>query len=226
MSRNDDAAADLRGLNYGPGGLIPVVIQDAASGQVLTLAWANEEAVRRTAETGQTWLWSRSRSELWHKGATSGNTQRVQAILADCDADSLVYQVVPAGPACHTGAESCFRPTEARTAAPPLGELLAHLRRVAEDRKATRPEGSYTTYLFEKGLDKICKKIGEEATEVVIALKNGEPGAIADETADLLYHLVVGLTASGTDLADVAAALEKRLGKHGRVPTGIQRPAD
>ncbi len=217
---------DVQALRFGPDGLLPVVIQDAASGRILTLAWASREAVERTVETGETWLWSRSRSELWHKGATSGNTQRVRAVLADCDADALVYQVNPEGPACHTGEESCFFETVSGEAPAMLGALLAHLYEVAEDRKANRPEGSYTTYLFDKGLDKICKKIGEEATEVVIALKNGEPEPIADEAADLLYHLVVGLSAAGLDLEAVASALGKRLGKKSRVPDGRERPTD
>lgn len=222
MNRIDD----LEGLHFGEAGLIPVVIQDAVSGRVLTLAHANREAVRRTVETGETWLWSRSRSELWHKGATSGHFQRVRAILADCDADALLYQVEAAGPACHTGEESCFFQVASGESSPTPGEILALLERLVEDRRRDRPEGSYTTYLFDRGLDKICKKIGEEATEVVLALKNGERGPIAEEAADLLYHLVVGLSASGVALEDVGRALQGRLGRPGKVPSGQDRPAD
>src|SRR6187549_2321141 len=135
--------------------LIPAIIQDARTGEVLTLAYMNDEALRRTRETGETWLWSRSRNELWHKGATSGNTQRVVHIATDCDLDAIVVTVVPAGPACHQGTPSCF------TDVPPPSFDLTRLMNVLRDRKSTLPEGSYSAYLFREGRDKILKKVGE-----------------------------------------------------------------
>jgi phosphoribosyl-ATP pyrophosphohydrolase/phosphoribosyl-AMP cyclohydrolase len=204
-----------RDLAFDAQGLVPVVIQDAGSGDVLTLAYANWEAIARTLETGQTHLWSRQRDELWHKGATSGHTQDVLAVSADCDADAVIYQVKPHGPACHTGEHTCFHRPLHGTSPQPLGGLLARLADRIESRKTGAPEGSYTAYLFEKGLDKICKKIGEEATEVVVALKNGDPAPIAEEAADLLYHLLVALSAAEVPLAQVATALEKRGAKPG-----------
>ena len=147
--------------------LTPAIIQDARTGEVLTLAYMNDEALQRTRDTGETWLWSRSRNELWHKGATSGNTQRVVAISEDCDADALLISVIPNGPACHTGARSCFRNVPPRT--------LDRLMNVLRDRREKRPEGSYTAGLFNGGRGRIAKKIGEEATEVVIAALSGRP---------------------------------------------------
>jgi phosphoribosyl-ATP pyrophosphohydrolase/phosphoribosyl-AMP cyclohydrolase len=185
-------------------GLIPAVIRDRASGAVLTLAYMNEEALRRTMESGETWLWSRSRKELWNKGATSGNRQRVVAIATDCDGDALLVDVVPAGPACHTGAFSCFGDApSARLNLTPLIDVLK--RRLAE-----RPEGSYSTYLFDKGLDKILKKIGEEATEVVIAAKGEGRERVISETADLLFHLSALLVHEGIEWSDVHDELERR----------------
>src|SRR5438552_10338080 len=143
--------------------LTPAIIQDARTGEVLTLAYMNDEALAKTRETGETWLWSRSRNELWHKGATSGNTQRVVAISEDCDADALVISVIPNGPACHTGARSCFSGVPPRT--------LDGLMNVLRDRREKRPSGSYSASLFDKGRDEIVKKIGEEAIEVIVAAK-------------------------------------------------------
>ncbi|MBM3266833.1 MAG: bifunctional phosphoribosyl-AMP cyclohydrolase/phosphoribosyl-ATP diphosphatase HisIE [Candidatus Sericytochromatia bacterium] len=216
-------SSPTRDLSFGADGLVPVVIQDADTGEVLTLAHANWEAIARTLETGETHLWSRSRGELWHKGATSGHRQAVVAVKADCDADAVLYQVRPQGPACHTGAETCFHQPLHGAVPPSLGALLSRLAAVVASRRRERPEGSYTAYLLDKGLDKICKKVGEEATEVVIALKNGAPEPIAAEAADLLYHLIVGLEAAGVGLPDVAAALEGRLGQSGRVPGESKR---
>jgi phosphoribosyl-ATP pyrophosphohydrolase/phosphoribosyl-AMP cyclohydrolase len=185
-------------------GLIPAIVRDHASGAILTLAYMNGEALRRTLESGQTWFWSRSRNELWNKGATSGNRQRVVAIAADCDRDALVVDVVPAGPACHTGAFSCFGDDKgARLNLTPLIDVL-------KSRLAERPEGSYSTYLFEKGLDKILKKIGEEATEVVIAAKGEGRERIVSETADLLFHLSALLVHQGISWSDVHDELERR----------------
>jgi phosphoribosyl-ATP pyrophosphohydrolase/phosphoribosyl-AMP cyclohydrolase len=185
-------------------GLIPAIVRDASSGAVLTLAYMSAESLQKTLDSGETWFWSRSRNELWHKGATSGNTQRVVHIAADCDGDALVVSVEPAGPACHTGAESCFADV------PPPGLDTARLMRVLRDRHARRPEGSYSSYLFNEGRDKILKKIGEEATEVVIAAKGQGQERIISEVADLLFHLSVLLVDEGIDWAEIGAELERR----------------
>jgi phosphoribosyl-AMP cyclohydrolase / phosphoribosyl-ATP pyrophosphohydrolase len=185
-------------------GLIPAIVRDAKTGTILTLAYMSEESLQKTRETGETWFWSRSRGELWHKGATSGNTQRVVHIAADCDGDALVVTVDPAGPACHTGAESCFADV------PPPALDLDHLMKVLKDRQAKRPEKSYSTYLFNEGRDKILKKIGEEATEVVIAAKGQGGERMTSEIADLLFHLSVLLVDEGLDWSDVGAELAKR----------------
>ena len=185
-------------------GLIPAIVRDSKSGAILTLAYMNADSLQKTIETGQTWFWSRSRGELWHKGATSGNTQRVIHIAPDCDRDALVVTVEPAGPACHTGAESCFADV------PPPALDLETLMRVLEDRRAKRPEGSYSAYLFNEGRDKILKKIGEEATEVVIAAKGQGRERMTSEIADLLFHLSVLLVDEGLEWSDVGAELAKR----------------
>jgi phosphoribosyl-ATP pyrophosphohydrolase/phosphoribosyl-AMP cyclohydrolase len=190
-------------------GLVPAVVQDARTREVLTLAYMNEESLRRTLEEGETWFWSRSRSELWHKGATSGNTQRVVEVRADCDSDALVVLVEPRGPACHTGARSCFG-SEAGEVEANLGVVLEEVYRVVSERRREMPEGSYTTYLFEKGLNKILKKVGEESAETIIAAKDGDDDALKSETADLLYHLVVMLVERGLTLEDVARELARR----------------
>jgi len=189
-------------LKFGPDGLVPAIVRDARNGAVLTLAYMNEESLRKTEESGETWFWSRSRGELWHKGATSGNTQRVVHIAADCYRDALVVSVVPAGPACHTGAVSCFADIPPKT----LDRLINILR----DRYEKRPEGSYTAYLFNQGRDKILKKIGEEATEVVIAAKGQGRDRIVSEMADLLYHLSGLLVDEGLDWTDVEEELRRR----------------
>jgi phosphoribosyl-ATP pyrophosphohydrolase/phosphoribosyl-AMP cyclohydrolase len=186
------------------GGLIPAIVRDANNGAILTLAWMNDEALKRTLESGETWFWSRSRQELWHKGATSGNTQRVVHIAADCDRDALVVTVEPQGPACHTGSPSCF----ADVPAAPLDALTAVLR----DRYAVRPEGSYSAYLFNEGRDKILKKVGEEATEVVIAAKGDDRDRLVSEVSDLLFHLSVLLVDEGLGWEPVMEELRKRSG--------------
>jgi phosphoribosyl-ATP pyrophosphohydrolase/phosphoribosyl-AMP cyclohydrolase len=228
------SVADVR---WDGNGLAPVVIADATSGAVLTLAYANREALERTLATGSTWLWSRSRNELWNKGATSGNTQRVVSVALDCDGDALLYRVIPNGPACHTGAPSCFseslplaevaanvaRSTDASTngdatangaAADGGGAAFAsaviELARVIADRKANPVEGSYTAKLFAGGVDRIGKKIGEEATEVVIAAKNADTNELVWETADLLYHALVLLAERGVALDEIGAELSRR----------------
>ena len=190
-------------------GLVPAIVQDARTREVLTLAYMNEESLRRTLAEGETWFWSRSRSELWHKGATSGNTQRVVEVRADCDSDALVVLVEPRGPACHTGARSCFGSGAGEVEAD-IGVVLGEVFRVVSDRRRDMPEGSYTTYLFEKGLNKILKKVGEESAETIIAAKDGDDEALKSETADLLYHLVVMLVERGLTLEDVGRELARR----------------
>jgi phosphoribosyl-ATP pyrophosphohydrolase/phosphoribosyl-AMP cyclohydrolase len=198
-------------VRFGPDGLVPAVVQDASTGRVLTQAWMNRESLERTLERGETWFWSRSRRELWRKGATSGNTQAVRAVLLDCDGDSLVVLVDPAGPACHTGAETCFGDALAGGPPPEPFAALADLERtVAARAAAADPEASYTARLLAKGIDTVCKKVGEEATEVVLAAKGDEHGQVVYESADLLYHLAVLWRATGVSLDEVAAELASR----------------
>ena len=186
-------------------GLVPAIVRDARSGAILTLAYMNEESLQRTIESGETWFWSRSRNKLWKKGDTSGNTQRVVNIAADCDRDALVVTVIPAGPACHDGSPSCFRDVPEPTA------TLQALESVLRQRQEQRPSGSYSSYLFDSGVDKILKKIGEEATEVVIAAKGENTERVVSEVADLVFHLSVLLVERGSSWNDVAAELEKRV---------------
>jgi phosphoribosyl-ATP pyrophosphohydrolase/phosphoribosyl-AMP cyclohydrolase len=199
---------DLEQLKFDERGLIPAIVQDATSREVLTLAYMNAESLKRTMETKETWFWSRSRNELWHKGETSGNTQNVVDILLDCDGDAICVLVKPTGPACHTGETSCFHnpPNEFVN----LGMVLDQLYRLVEDRQRTRPEKSYTTYLFNEGLDKILKKVGEESAETIIAAKNESLEPLIAETSDLLYHLIVLLVARGVSLDQVREELSKR----------------
>ncbi len=196
---------------WGADGLVPVVVQDAQSGEVLTLAYADREALARTRAEGRSWFYSRSRKRLWRKGETSGNEQEVVEIALDCDGDALRYRVVPHGPACHTGARSCFAPLQAEASpTTSLGAAIRQLRTIIAARGAALPEGSYTASLLRGGIDRIGKKIGEEATEVVIAAKNGEPQALAGEAADLVYHLLVLLQACGLDPDEVGKELARR----------------
>lgn len=196
---------NLHEIKFDERGLIPAIVQDAKTREVLTLAYMNEESLGRTIETGQTWFWSRSRNELWHKGETSGNTQQVVSLALDCDRDAIVVLVDPAGPACHTGAVSCFE-----TPSAPNGPLLTTLYELIQSRERERPSGSYTTYLFEEGLDKILKKLGEECAETIIAAKNEDRGRLVSEVADLAYHLLVLLVARGVSLEEIANELEQR----------------
>lgn len=209
-------------LRFDERGLIPAVIQDVKSKSVLMVAYMNRESLTKTLETGQTWFWSRSRSELWNKGATSGHFQRVKRIACDCDSDTLLLEVEQTGAACHTGAYTCFfervygdegiaggsGPVEGK----PDFSILAKLIETIADRYEKRPEGAYTTYLFDKGLDKILKKIGEEATEVVVAGKNPDAGELVAEAGDLIYHLLVLLRQQGISFGAVLAELERRHG--------------
>ena len=193
-------------------GLVPAIVQDAGTGQVLMLAYMNEEALRRTVETGETWFWSRSRGELWHKGATSGNVQRVVDVRHDCDADALLLRVQPAGPACHTGEQSCFyrRLGGGAELEPPPGAVLAHLEGVIRERKAHPRPDSYTCQLLEAGLPRILKKVGEEAVETIVAGQSETDERLASEMADLFYHALVLLAARDLSWADVEAELARR----------------
>jgi len=182
--------------------LTPAIVRDAKTGAILTLAYMSEESLQKTIESGETWFWSRSRNELWHKGATSGNTQKVVHIAHDCDDDALVVSVEPRGPACHTGAVSCF------TDVPPLP--LERLMSVLRDRYEKRPEGSYSAYLFNEGRDKILKKVGEEATEVVIAAKGDSRERLVSELADLVYHVSALMVNEGVEWSDVYDELDRR----------------
>ena len=206
--------AQLDKLKFDDNGLIPAIVQDAATREVLTLAYMNAESLARTLETNETWFWSRSRKELWHKGETSGNTQRVLELIADCDNDAVVVLVEPAGPACHTGARSCFGdPTVVDQRS--LSNVLEQLYRLVQEREHARPEKSYTTYLFNEGLDKILKKVGEESTETIVAAKNDAIEPLVGEVSDLLYHLIVLLVARGVSLEQIRDELAKRRGSGG-----------
>jgi phosphoribosyl-ATP pyrophosphohydrolase/phosphoribosyl-AMP cyclohydrolase len=193
-------------LNYDAQGLVPVVIQDWNSGEVLTLAYANAEAVARTRETGELHLWSRSRDELWHKGATSGHTQEVKGLRYDCDADALVALVIPNGPACHTGERTCFYRGDME---PAPFEVLPALERVLADRQATRPEGSYTVELLDNPAH-IGEKVEEEAEEVARAAREETDDRVDSEAADVLYHLMVLLRSRDRTLADATEVLRER----------------
>jgi phosphoribosyl-ATP pyrophosphohydrolase/phosphoribosyl-AMP cyclohydrolase len=193
----------MNDVKFDENGLVPAIVRDARNGAVLTLAYMNAESLQKTIDSGETWFWSRSRRELWHKGATSGNRQQVVHLAVDCDRDALVVSVIPLGPACHTGAESCFPDV------PPLP--LERLHAILRSRFEERPEGSYSAYLFNEGRDKILKKIGEEATEVVIAAKGQSRERVVSELADLVYHLSVLMVDEGIAWQDV----EEELGRRG-----------
>jgi phosphoribosyl-ATP pyrophosphohydrolase/phosphoribosyl-AMP cyclohydrolase len=197
-------------IRYDERGLVPAIAQDANTGEVLMLAYANEEAIEKTMETGEAHYYSRSRGELWHKGETSGNIQRVVEVRLDCDGDALLYRVEPTGPACHTGAYSCFfTPLGSSNGdAPNLGYTLQRLTRTIAERHQEMPEGSYTAKLIERGTGHVAQKVGEEAVEVVIAALEREK--LAEESADLLYHLLVLLEECGVRPEEVARVLDER----------------
>lgn len=197
-------------------GLVPAIVQDAGSKAVLTLAYMNKESLQKSIETKETWFWSRSRQELWHKGETSGNTQKITDIRWDCDQDALLVLVEPSGPACHKGVYSCFSESiveEDVKVKPDRFEIITKLEEIIAKREAEMPEGAYTTYLFEKGVDKILKKVGEEASEVIIAAKNRDQEELKWEAADLLFHLLVLLREQKLPLDQVLAVLEERHSK-------------
>jgi phosphoribosyl-ATP pyrophosphohydrolase/phosphoribosyl-AMP cyclohydrolase len=194
----------LKEARFNADGLIPAIVQDVRTREVLTVAYMNNEALRLTLEKGETWFFSRSRKALWHKGETSGNFQKVRGIKLDCDNDAVLLEVEPLGPACHTGDYSCFG-VEAG-----FGGTIQQLYDVIARRKQERPEGSYTTKLFSQGIDKIVKKLGEEAVETVIAAKNDSSERLVEETADLVYHLLVTLVEKGVTLEDIQVELTRR----------------
>ncbi|WP_026570228.1 MULTISPECIES: bifunctional phosphoribosyl-AMP cyclohydrolase/phosphoribosyl-ATP diphosphatase HisIE [Sediminibacillus] len=202
-------------------GLLPAVIVDDLTGDVLMVAYMDETAYQKTIETGQTWFYSRSRQELWHKGATSGNYQSVRSVFLDCDGDSLLLRVTPYGPACHTGKNSCFfyevtgdeikeKRKEIRQ-----GNVFDQVMAEIQSRKETRVENSYTNYLFDKGIDKIGKKVIEEAGEAVIAAKNNNKQEVVNEISDLLYHSLILLAEQDVSLDAVKEELDRRTNKKG-----------
>ena len=200
---------NIEELKFDEKGLIPAIVVDAISGDVLTLAYMNKESLQITLEKGCTCFWSRSRQALWLKGETSGNYQHVTSITADCDKDALVVKVEKDGPACHTGSESCFfNPVYINEEKNEFS--LRGLYDLLVGRKQDKPQGSYTTYLFEKGLDKILKKIGEESTEVIIAAKAQDKKETVYEIADLAYHVMVLMTQMGITVEDVRDELASR----------------
>lgn len=200
---------DIKNLKFDENGLIPAIVVDAVSKKVLTLAYMNKESLAISMEKGLTCFWSRSRQELWLKGETSGNYQHIVSITSDCDNDALVVMVEPEGPACHTGTFSCFENSlwESDERKEFSLDALLHL---IEGRKIDKKEGSYTTYLFEKGMDKILKKVGEESTEVIIAGKAGDKKEAIYEIADLAYHVLVMMVEMGISLEDVHKELASR----------------
>ncbi len=200
-------------MKFDEKGLVPAIVQDAASKEVLTLAYMNKESLEKTLETKETWFYSRSRQELWHKGATSGNTQKVVELRYDCDQDAFLVLVEPQGPACHTGAYTCFNESvdqEQVNVKEDRFQIFSILEKVIAEREAERPEGSYTTYLFDEGVDKILKKVGEEASEVIIAAKNRDHEELKWEVADLFFHTLVLLREQKLPLDEVLSALEGR----------------
>ena len=201
---------DLQALNWQKGeGLLPAVVQDAFDGRVLMQAYMNTEALAQTLDTGAVTFWSRSRQKLWTKGETSGNGLRLVAVHADCDNDCLLVLARPQGPTCHRETDTCF--DQAKPVRPGLS-FLAALERVVEQRETDRPEGSYTTKLFEAGVKRIAQKVGEEGLETALAAVAADRDELTEEAADLLYHLLVLLHASGLSLQDVVQTLESRHG--------------
>ena len=196
-------------LKYDSHGLIPAIVVDASTQKVLTLAYMNRESLAVSMEEGRTCFWSRSRRELWRKGETSGNVQHIVDITADCDRDALVVRVNKEGPACHLGTDSCFNDQVFAGEAPEPFSVKG-LYALLEGRKADLPEGSYTTYLFQKGIDKILKKVGEECTEVIIAGKAGDRRETVYEIGDLMYHVMVLMVELGIPVDDVLAELASR----------------
>lgn len=206
---------NINDIKFDEKGLVTAIVQEYKTGEVLMQAYMNEESLAKTLETGKSWFYSRSRSELWEKGATSGNIQEVKEILYDCDGDCLLVKVVQKGAACHTGNRSCFYRNlwEAGDSAKPanIGEIVEKLYNKVGERKENPIPGSYTCYLFEKGIDKILKKVGEESTEVVIAAKNNDKKEIIYEVSDLIYHLTVLMNYTDVTYEDIGTELLNRV---------------
>jgi phosphoribosyl-AMP cyclohydrolase / phosphoribosyl-ATP pyrophosphohydrolase len=197
-------------IRYDERGLVPTIVQDYLDGTVLMMAWMNQESLQKTLETGDTWFWSRSRSQLWHKGETSGHLQKVRSLRYDCDSDCLLVTVEQIGDiACHTGERSCFHQVDGTKAAPPA-DTLSQVFDVICERRDNPTETSYTCKLFAGGDNKILKKIGEEAAEVVMACKDDDKDAIASEVADLFYHTLVALAHHNVDVKEVYRKLQER----------------
>lgn len=214
-SSNEAAPLSLSGVQFDERGLVPVVAQDARSGEVLMLAWANEEALRLTLATRQGTYFSRSRQQLWVKGATSGHTQQVVGVSLDCDGDAVLYQVEQRGPACHTGERSCFHTALLSGEGAGLGGVLDRVYATIETRLRELPEGSYVARLHAGGLDRVLRKVAEEAGEVLLAAKNHDREELATEAADLFFHTLFALAEIGVTPGDVARVLEAREGKSG-----------
>lgn len=210
-------------VKWNADGLVPAVVQDAADGRVLMLAWMNAESLKRTRTTGYTHFWSRSRQELWKKGETSGNLQQVKEIRLDCDGDTVVVKVDQTGPACHTESPTCFfnladadGTLSDSPETPGLGPVLEQVFQVILERKASAdPKSSYVAKLFDKGTDTILKKVAEESGEVLLAAKGGKPEELTYEAADLLFHLMVAMANGGVTPADLSAELGRRFGTSG-----------
>ena len=202
---------DLSNIKFDDKGLVPTIAQDAATGQVLMLAYMNRESLQATLDSGYATYFSRSRRQLWRKGETSGHTQKIRAIRYDCDGDAILLSVEQTGPACHTGEKTCFHNAMvADEDAPATAAMLQHVYDTAAERKLHPQEGSYTNYLLDKGVEKICKKVGEEASETIIAAIKGSREELCYEAADLLYHLTVLLFQQGLTLQDVWTELDRR----------------
>ena len=204
------AAVPVEQIRYNEQGLVPAIVQDYLDGTVLMMAWMNQESLQKTLDTGETWFWSRSRQEFWHKGATSGHVQKVQTIRYDCDSDALLVTVEQIGDiACHTGERSCFHQIQDHKTAPPA-DTLSQVFEVIRERQAHPNPDSYTCKLLAGGDNKILKKIGEESAEVVMACKDDDAAAIAGEVADLFYHTLVALAHHGVDIKEVYRKLQER----------------
>ncbi len=216
-------------IQFDDRGLVPVIAQDAITGDVLMLAYATREALERSITSGRAHYWSRSRAEIWAKGETSGNVQEIVEVRLDCDGDAVLYRVSQTGPACHTGEAVCFHRTVEEgevVGRSSRAHILARVDEVIAGRRTNPREGSYTNYLFEQGLDKILKKVGEESTEVVIAAKNDSPRELRAEAADLLFHLLVLLQVRNLPLDVVWDELGARFGKPPRVRSSPQERED
>ncbi|GAB4297064.1 MAG: bifunctional phosphoribosyl-AMP cyclohydrolase/phosphoribosyl-ATP diphosphatase HisIE [Oscillatoriaceae cyanobacterium] len=210
MTNDQAQSIPVDAIKYNSRGLVPAIAQDYLDGTVLMMAWMNRESLQKTLETGEVWYWSRSRQELWHKGATSGHIQKVKSLRYDCDSDCLLLSIEQIGDiACHTGERSCFHRVDSQITPPPA-DTLSQVFQVICDRRDNPTEASYTSKLFAGGDNKILKKIGEEAAEVVMACKDDNPEDMANEVADLFYHTMVALAHHKVDLRAVYQKLQQR----------------